>query len=308
MSWQARVATPIGKAVFKRPPERDSVERMRARFERMTARAPRLPLGWDRVVVNEGPLRGEWVRPDAAHVRAEDPAIFYLHGGGYVSGTVATHRPLVTAIARAAGIRAFSLEYRRAPEHPFPAAVDDAEEAYRALLDLGIPAARMVLVGDSAGGGLALATALAAHEHGIPLPAGLWLISPLTDQAATGASLRENDRRDVMFYGDSIRQLATIYLHGTPATHPLASPLYADLTGLPPLCIHASDSEILRDDAIRLAERARATGVDVTLRLWHGVPHVWQFLLGFVPEASESVETGATFLRERVGGVPAHVK
>ncbi|MGO8950880.1 MAG: alpha/beta hydrolase [Ktedonobacterales bacterium] len=198
--------------------------------------------------------------------------------------------------------RAFSLEYRRAPEYPFPAAVNDAEEAYRALLDSGIPAARMVLVGDSAGGGLALATVLAARDHGVPLPAGLWLISPLTDQAATGESLRENDRSDAMFYGDSIRRLATIYLQGTPATHPLASPLYADLTGLPPLCIHASDSEILRDDAIRLAERARAADVNVTLRLWHAVPHVWQFLLGFVPEARESVAAGATFLRAQVGG------
>jgi monoterpene epsilon-lactone hydrolase len=308
MSWQARVATPIGRALFKRRPERDSVERMRARFERRTARAPRLPAGWERIPVNSGPLRGEWVRPQATHARPEEPAILYVHGGGYVSGTVATHRPLVTAIALAAGMRAFSLEYRRAPEYPFPAAVNDAEEAYRALLDQGIPAARMVLVGDSAGGGLALATVLAARDHGVPLPAGLWLISPLTDQAATGESLRENDRRDAMFYGDSIRRLATIYLQGTPATHPLASPLYADLTGLPPLCIHASDSEILRDDAIRLAERARAADVEVTMRLWHAVPHVWQFLLEFVPEARESVNAGATFLCTQVARISSPVE
>ena len=287
--------------MFKRRPERDSVERM-------AARAPRLPAGWERIPDNSGSLRGEWVRPHAAHARHEDPTLLYLHGGGYVSGTVATHRPLVIAIALAADMRAFSLEYRRAPEHPFPAAVNDAEDAYRALLDRGIPAARMVLVGDSAGGGLALAAVLAARDHGVPLPAGLWLMSPVTDQAATGDSLRENDRRDAMFYGDSIRRLATIYLQGAPATHALASPLYADFTGLPPLCIHASDSEILRDDAIRLAERAQAAGVDVTLRLWHAVPHVWQFLLGFVPEARESVEAGAMFLRSRVGGVPVRVE
>jgi acetyl esterase/lipase len=196
---------------------------------------------------------------------------------------------------------AFSLEYRRAPEYPFPAAVNDAMEAYCALLNCGIPAARMVLAGDSAGGGLALATVLAARDHGDPLPAGLWLMSPWTDLAATGESLRENDRHDAMFYGDSIRRFATLYLQGTPAAHPLASPLYADLTGLPPLCIHASDSEILRDDALRLAERARAADVNVTLQLWHAVPHVWQFLLGFVPEARESVAAGATFLRAQVG-------
>jgi epsilon-lactone hydrolase len=197
-------------------------------------------------------------------------------------------------------MRAFSLEYRRAPEHPFPAAVHDAEAAYRALLDLGIPAAHLVLVGDSAGGGLALAAVLAARDHGVPMPAGLWLMSPLTDQAATGASLQENNRRDAMFYGDSIRRLASLYLQGAPATDPLASPLYGDLTGLPPLCIHASDSEILRDDAVRLAKRAQAVGVRVDLRVWHAVPHVWQFLLGFVPEARESVEAGAAFLRAQV--------
>ena len=138
--------------------------------------------------------------------------------------------------------------------------------------------------------------------------AGLWLMSPLTDQAATGVSLRENDGRDAMFYGDSIPRLATLYLQGTPATHPLASPLYADLTGLPPLCIHASDGEILRDDALRLAERARAAGVEVTLRVWHGVPHVWQFALGFVPEARQSVDAGATFLRAQVGALPVRVE
>lgn len=301
MSWQARVVTGIARATLKRRSNpKTTVESVRARFERGVANVPKLSPGWRYDAVREGPLCGEWVRPASA-MAMNEPMILYLHGGGYIFCSVATHRALAGALAVRSGIRALSLEYRLAPEAPFPAAVDDALAAYRALLDNGTPASGICLAGDSAGGGLALATALAVREQGLPPPAGLVLFSPLTDLAATGDSIRENSRSDALFFGENICDVARFYLPpDTPATHPLASPLYADLTGLPPMLIHASDSEVLRDDAVRLAERAQAAGVAVQFRLWHALPHVWQMTWRLIPEARESLDEAAAFLRQRV--------
>ena len=196
-------------------------------------------------------------------------------------------------------------DYRLAPEHPFPAALEDALACYRWLLSRGSAAREIALAGDSAGGGLALAALLALKDAGEPLPAAAACLAPWTDLAATGDSVRSNSEADAWVYGDAVAAGAGLYLGNTPATHPLASPLYGELRGLPPLLIHVSDSELLRDDGLRLAERARRAGVPVRLRMWRDLPHVWQGFVPFIPEARESLEEIAAFLAAPRSPAPA---
>ena len=231
------------------------------------------------------------------------PVLLYLHGGGYLAGSPATHRPLAASLVRRVSGLAFVPDYRLAPEHPFPAALHDARAAYRHLADeLEIPPHRIVIVGDSAGGGLALALALALRDEAVPLPAAVVTFSPWTDLAATGHSLDENTERCAMFAGETIRRATRFYVGASDATNPYISPLYGDYRGLPPLLIHASHDEVLRDDAVRVAERARDAGVDVELRLWRRVPHVWQFFPAVLPEAGQSLREAARFISRNVGG------
>ncbi|KJK15128.1 alpha/beta hydrolase [Burkholderiaceae bacterium 16] len=258
----------------------------------------RVPAGWRIERSDAAALPGEWTRRDGAAGQADVPTLFYLHGGGYYFCTPQTHRPLTLALARGTGMPVFSLDYRLAPEHPFPAALDDAVDAYSALLALGISPRNIVIAGDSAGGGLALATLLALQARGMTLPAGALLFSPWTDLAATGETLRSNDRHDVMFHGESIARAARLYLGDTAATEPLVSPLYADpaaLAALPPLYVQASDKEVLLDDSRRLVERARAAGGAAELHVWRGVPHVWQLYHPFLPEARRALADAAAF-------------
>jgi len=258
-------------------------------------------------------LRGEWIEsiPPATHNRRggkhHEPAadhiepgitVLYLHGGGYYFCSPRTHRPISFGLARAARARVFALAYRLAPEHPFPAAVEDAVAAYRALLAQGLLPRSLVLAGDSAGGGLTLATLVALRDAGLPLPAGALAFSPWTDLAATGASLQTNDASDVMFCGAAIARAARFYLGTTPADHPLASPLYADLHGLPPLLIHASNTEVLRDDALRFAKRAEAAGVDVRLTVWPDTPHAHQIFARWLPEARQALNQAGQFIMQ----------
>lgn len=241
-----------------------------------------------------GGVAGEWVEP-AEGVR---PAmtLLYLHGGGYVACSPRTHRPITGGFARR-GLRVFAPDYRLAPEHPYPAAVEDGLAAYRGLLDQGIAAEQLAIGGDSAGGGLALAVLLRAREAGLAMPARAVLFSPWTDLAATGASARENDRRDPMITGSKIGEGAAIYLAGTDPKDPFASPLYADLHGLPPLMIHVGANEVLRDDSVRLDEKARAAGVVSLLRVWPVVAHVWPLFHSFIPEGRQTLDDSAAFIR-----------
>ena len=236
-------------------------------------------------------IPGEWVEsPNSA-----DVVMLYLHGGGYFGCSAETHRP-ITVWFSLHGFRVFAANYRLAPENRFPAAVDDAVAAYRGLLADGHSPRRIVVAGDSAGGGLALSLMLALREAGTPLPAAAALFSPWTDLAATGESIRTNAARCAMFHGADIGPSARYYLAGTDPRNPLASPLFADLSGLPPLLIHVGADECLRDDSTRAAEKARAAGVLAELKIWPVVPHAWQLALQVLPEARQSLRETSEFL------------
>ena len=236
-----------------------------------------------------GGVSGIWV--DAA-MQAK-ATLLYLHGGAYFAGAPQLYGPVLRAFADAS-FNVFAPAYRRAPEHPFPAALDDARAAFAALREASDRP--IVFAGDSAGGGLALAVMIAERDAGAALPRAAALFSPWTDLAATGASARENEDKDALFTRLMLRVGARAYLNGANAKTPLASPLYADLSGLPPLLLHVGEDEMLRDDSIRLVERAREAGVAATLRLWPDVPHCWQ-LYPDLCEAREALAEAAGFLR-----------
>jgi acetyl esterase/lipase len=234
-------------------------------------------------------LAGEWTRSGRA---APVATLLYLHGGAYFAGSPRGSRPITGVFARA-GFDVFAPAYRLAPAHLFPAALDDVAAAYDRVARA---AGRVVLAGDSAGGGLALALAQRLRAAGAPAPAALALFSPWTDLATTGASVRDNEDADPIFTRRALKLAARQYLGRTSARDPLASPLFADLAGLPPLLLHVGAQELLLDDSRRLAERATAAGVDVELKIWPVVPHGWQLGAAFMPEARCSLAEAAAFL------------
>ena len=240
------------------------------------------------------PVRGEWQRPDDA---APGRTVLYLHGGGYVFGSPRLMRPISCRLAAASRAPTFSLAYRLAPENPCPAAIEDALAAFGWLVAGGVPPAEIFVGGDSAGGGLALALLQALRDRGAALPGGAFLISPWTDLAARGASIDENDEKDAMFTADTIRRGARRYAGSLPLDDPLVSPLYGRFDGLPPLYICASRSEVLRDDAVRTAEKAKAAGVPVELHLEEGMVHIWPLFAPFMPESGRTVRQIAAFIR-----------
>lgn len=236
---------------------------------------------------------GEWVVAPAAGART----ILYLHGGGYVSGSPASHRPITAALARATPAQVFAPHYRLAPEHPYPAALDDAERAYEWLLSLGIPPNAIAVAGDSAGGGLTLALLMRLRDKGAALPACAVLFSPWTDLVGTGASLHSNDGKDAMFRAENISAFATCYAPAAAWRDASVSPFYGRLDGLSPLHFQVGSDEVLRDDAVRLHERFQSSGGSSELVLYDGVFHVWQMLDGLVPEAGEALARAGAFVK-----------
>src|SRR4051812_36336827 len=304
-SWQARMAAFLVRRRM-RPALGDMSDI--ARVRKAFARPLPPPRGARFTPATVGGVRGEWVE---AAVPPATATMLYLHGGGFVGCSPLTHRPLTASFAKR-GLRVFVPDYRLAPEHPFPAAIDDAIDVWRAMragqkADGG--SQRMVVSGDSAGGTLALALMLRLRDAGDPLPAAAALFSPATDLAGGSPSLVGNAQRDAMFRGDGLHHLSEAYLAGADPMQPLASPVRADLRGLPPLLVHVGESEALRDDGVRLADRARAAGVTVQLRIWPVVPHVWQ-LIWQLPEAKASVKEAAAFLHDAVtrAGLPADAR
>lgn len=247
--------------------------------------------------VDAGGVPAEWVVAAGARSRR---VVLYLHGGAYQIGSPATLRYMIALLSGAAGARVLSVDYRLAPEDPFPAAVEDAIAAYRWLIAGGTEPAVIALAGDSAGGGLALGTLVALRDAGDQLPGAAVALSPWTDLALTGESLRTRAAVDVMIKADGMSETAKAYLAGQDPRHPYASPLYADLRGLPPMLIHVGDAEVLLDDSTRLAARARSHGVDVTLEVWDEMPHVWHAFAGLLPEADQAIQRIGGWLRERI--------
>ncbi|WP_050401534.1 alpha/beta hydrolase [Bradyrhizobium embrapense] len=247
--------------------------------------------------VSAGGVDGEWLVPSGA---PHDKAILYVHGGGFRIGSVASHRDLAARIADASGCRVLSINYRLAPEHRFPAALDDVLAAYHYLRRQGLRPADIVFAGDSAGGNLVLATMLAARDRRLPLPAAGALMSPWTDLTASGASYESRAEADPIHQRAMILALARNYLgkDGDPR-NPLASPLYADLTRLPPLLVQVGDRETVRDDSVDLAARARAAGCEVELQVWDGMIHVFQ-MFPEIPHAREAIASLAAFLRSHL--------
>lgn len=231
----------------------------------------------------------------------EGAAILYFHGGGYVCGSPASRRKTLGHLADAARARAFAPAYRLAPEHRFPAAVEDALRAYEQLLSTGVDPARVVVAGDSAGGGLALAAALAAREKGLPTCAGLALISPWTDLSLRGESYESRAADDLTCARHTLESMAQAYLDGADARDPFASPLYADLAGLPPIFVVCGADEVLLDDSLMLLRRAAHCRVDACVSVVAGMQHVFPIWAGLIPEADEAIAAIAEFILAKTG-------
>jgi acetyl esterase/lipase len=265
-----------------------TVEKMRAGMEKV---AERVASDVNCQPVDAGGVKAEWIVPPNA---AADRVILYLHGGGYVMGSINTHRAMVARIARASQARALALDYRLAPEHPFPAAVDDATAAYRWLLTQGYQPSKIVISGDSAGGGLVLAALVALRDAKVALPACAVPISPWTDMEGTGASMKTNASKDPMVApsggNGGLFNMAKAYVANADPKNPLASPLHADYRALPPLLIQVGGTETLLDDSTRVAEKAKAAGVKVDLEVWDEMIHVWHVFAKLLPEGQQAID------------------
>lgn len=246
-------------------------------------------------------LSAEWIHPAdrPAAPGPDTPAIFYTHGGGYISGNCLDHRMHVAKFVKASGISALLYDYRLAPEHPFPAAMEDTLAAYRWLLAQGVAPARIVIAGESAGGGLCLASLLAIRDSNLPLPAAGVALSPWTDLTLSGESYRSNARRDISTLGSW--DIWSEYYYGpNDPRHPWISPIYGDLAGLPPVLIVVGDHEILLDDARTFASRAQVAGVEVNLRVWEGMVHCFPLLAPMFPEATLAWDEVIAYIRQRL--------
>ncbi len=291
-SWQAHLLVPLLKWRLKR--KMGGIQDVEGARAAVGANPIITPKDLRIEASSEGGVPVE--RVSLPGLQTDAPVLLYLHGGGYFGCSPATHRPITASFARG-GFRVVAPDYRLAPEYPFPAAVEDAVAAYRALLRAGCDPARLCVAGDSAGGGLALALLVALRDDGDRLPAAAALFSPWTDLAGTGPSLVLNDRKDAMFHARDVARVAGLYLGEADPRTPWASPLYADLQGLPPLHIHVGANEVLLDDSTRLAARARAAGTPVELTVWPVVPHVFP-IFPHLPEARSAIDRTLAGLRQ----------
>ena len=253
----------------------------------------KLPKGIQIVKELANGVPAEWLIPPGV---ATERVVLYLHGGSYVAGSIKSHRSLAANIAVGAKARALIIDYRLAPEHPHPAAVEDAVAAYRWLIDNQIDPRHMVVAGDSAGGGLTLALLLSLRDGKIPLPAAGICLSPWTDLAFTGESWKSKAAVDLIIYAYKELEFARMYLGGIEPRAPLASPLYADLKGLPPLLVQVGTNEVLLSDSTRLVDRAKEAGVNAVIDEWEKMQHVWQFAASFIPEGRRAIARIGEFI------------
>jgi acetyl esterase/lipase len=276
-------------------------EDYRQRRKDMDARALEYKIASDVTVepVTANGVRAEWT---STPNDARDGALMWLHGGGYVIGSLVSHRHLVSEAGRAAKIWGLAVDYRLAPEHPFPAAVEDALSGYRYLLSRGIRPERIAIGGDSAGGGLVVAAMLKIRDAGLAPPACGWCISPWVDMEAIGESMSSKAEADPMVQRPGLLEMAGLYLGGADPRSPLAAPVYADLKGLAPLLIQVGAAETLLDDAIRLAKVAGAADVRVDLQIWPEMVHVWHLFHPELKAGLRAIEAGGTYVRTMMEG------
>lgn len=269
----------------------------RARFDSLADLMTKTSDKFEHESGTSGGVKGEWVR---TNVSVPDAALLYVHGGGYLIGSSKSHRHMVGALSVESGLPVFSADYRLAPEHPFPAALDDAVAAYKGLLDKGIASARLAIAGDSAGGGLTIATLVALRDRGLPLPACAVAISPWCDLSQGGEAYRARAKRDPIVSKGGLDKMAAAYLNGADPKTPLASPVFADLKGLPPLLIQVGTEEALYDDALTLKARAESAGVEVSLESWGGMIHVWHIFHPILSEGRDAIARIGRFLKARI--------
>ena len=250
--------------------------------------------------IDAGGVPALWVTAPGV---AQDRVVLYLHGGGYVMGSLVSHQDLVARISKAANARVLYIDYRLGPEHPFPAAVEDAVAAYRWLLSEGARSSRIAISGDSAGGGLTVAAMVSLRDEGDPLPAAAVCISPWVDLEGSGKSMTSNADVDPMVQKQSLDDMAKAYLGGADPKSPLAAPLHADLKGLPPILIQVGTHETLLDDSTRLAQVARGAGVDVSIEKAEGMFHVWHAFAPMLPEGQKAIDRLGAYIRSRTSGV-----
>jgi len=275
-----------------------SVLQLREEVEKGAGFFGKLPAGFKVLPVDIDGLAAEWLLPAQADPRK---AILYFHGGGLVIGSAKSHRGIVAKFVKGSGVGALVFDYSLAPEHPFPAGLNDSLAAYGYLLAEGIKPANIVLMGDSGGGNLCLATLLALKDKGLPLPAGAVALSPWTDLKNTGASFETNARVDTLTWRDAQIVFSQYYAGDNDPALPWISPLYGDLAGLPPLLIYVGGDELMRDDSTRLAEKAKIAGVDVTLRVGAGMFHCYPACAPFFPEATQALAEICAFIKAHTG-------
>jgi monoterpene epsilon-lactone hydrolase len=299
MSFQSRLGCWWIRLTMKRKPPGEAalVDFTRRRFSPPDWIVALHSSGMNIQPVN-GDVKGEWIVPEGSSQNTS--VLYYLHGGGYISGSAKTNRPLTIPLARMLKRRTFSLDYRLAPENRFPAAVEDAIAGYRWLVSSGIDPGSICVAGDSAGGGLTLALSIALRDRGEKLPACLVCLSPWTDMTGSGESIATNSERDPMFAGEDIPRYAAAYLGNKSPRDPLASPLFADLAALPPILIQVARNEVLLDDARALHEKVIAAGGSSELRIFDCAFHGWHFGTPFVPEARRALQDITEFVRRQL--------
>lgn len=282
------------KRRFRKNPD---VQLLRPMMEQMEPRMAKLPAG---IEVEELGLAGVAAERLTAPDTQQDKAFLYIHGGGFVAGSPRTHRPLTWRLAKDIGIPVYAIDYRLAPEHPYPAGLDDCVAAYKGLLDKGVPARSILVGGDSAGGNLTLALALRLKAEGLPLPAALICLSPATDMTGSGESRHSNAEADSMFVEEMMDSLMPVYFAGTDEKDPFVSPLFGDVSGFPPTLFQVGEREMLRDDSVRMAAALKSAGVETAIEVWPKVWHVWQLNADMLPEAREAIAHIVRFAKQHL--------
>ncbi len=295
ISLKARLLRIILRRMFKG--RRLTIEDYRASTLKNAQRTNRIPKGAAVERFNIEGIPAAWIYADYAE---QDKIVLYLHGGGYVLGGIDSHQMLCILMAQTLKMKILLPEYRLAPESPFPAAVDDALTAYRWLLAQGYNSKNIIISGDSAGGGLSLAAVLSLRDAGQPLPAAVVCMSPWADLTFKGNSYITKEKSEVILREDVLREWASAYVGKEKSDHRLISPVNADFHGFPPLLIQVGSDEILLDDSLALTEKAKAQGVNVTLKVWDDLWHVWQALGELIPESRQAFEEMGQFVRKHI--------